>query len=117
MKPPMTLRHIHEHLLVFGEKLDELAHQVEDLTEAAGGWAAESKERDAKIMATLDEVLAKVTAEDAGIDSIIALVQALRDQIANAGLSPADQAKVDAIMAAVVDNPDRIDAAVNAPTP
>ncbi len=52
-----------------------------------------------KMMATLADTLALVTAEDTTIDSVLALVQGLKDQIASAGLTPADQAKVDAIFA------------------
>ena len=52
-----------------------------------------------KIMATLDDVLADVTAETTAIGSITTLIQGLQAQIAAAGLSPADQAKVDAIFA------------------
>lgn len=54
-------------------------------------------------MASLDETLAKVTEEDTDIDSVIALVtglkQQLADALAGANLPPDTQAKVDAIFA------------------
>lgn len=71
-------------------------------------------------MATLDEVLATVTAEDTAIDSLVALVEGLKaqlDAVLSGELTPAQQAKVDAIFAAVTDNPDRIQAAIDANTP
>ncbi len=52
-----------------------------------------------KIMASLDQVLQDVTDETTAIASVSALIQGLLDQIKNAGLSAADQAKVDAIFA------------------
>lgn len=70
-----------------------------------------------KIMATLDEVLQDVTDETTAIDSVAALIQGLRDQIAAAGLSPADQAKVDAIFATAETNKAKIAAALAANTP
>ena len=48
-------------------------------------------------MATLDQVLATVT--EVGV-----LIQGLKDQTANAGLTEADQAKVDQIFAAAEAN-------------
>lgn len=71
-------------------------------------------------MATLDEILTTVTAEDTAIDSLIVLVQGLKaqlDSVLAGNLTPEQQAKVDAIFAAVTDNPDRIQAAIDANTP
>jgi uncharacterized protein YoxC len=70
-----------------------------------------------KIMATLQEVLDDVTAESTAIDSVAALIQGLRDQINSAGLSPADQAKVDAIFTAAESNKAKIAAALAANVP
>lgn len=54
-----------------------------------------------KIMASLDETLAVVTKEATDVGSIkafiVGLKQQLADALANVKLSPADQAKVDAI--------------------
>ena len=69
------------------------------------------------IMASLDETLAAVTAESTVDDSIIALLQGLAAQIAAGGLSPADQAKVDAIFGAAQANAAKVSAAVTANTP
>lgn len=72
------------------------------------------------IMATLDEVLADVTAETTQLDSLSTLIAGLQKQLADAlaGTTlPADvQAKVDAIFAAAEANKAKIAAAL-APTP
>ncbi len=72
-----------------------------------------------KMMATLADTLALVTAEDTTIDSVLALVQGLKDQIASAGLTPADQAKVDAIFAQATSDQAKLQTALdaNVPTP
>lgn len=74
-----------------------------------------------KIMATLDETLAAVTAEDNKVDSIIALVNGLKTQLADAlsgaSLPPAVQAKVDAVFAQVTASAGKIDTAITANTP
>ncbi len=74
-----------------------------------------------RIMATLDETLAAVQAEKTADDSIIALLaglkQQLADALANANLSPENQAKVDAIFAQATDNAAEINAALQPPTP
>lgn len=57
-----------------------------------------------KIMASLDDIVADVAAENTAIASVSTLIQGLKDQIANIGLSTADQAKVDAIFAGVEAN-------------
>lgn len=72
------------------------------------------------IMATLDDLVAAATAEDTKIDSLIALVQALKakvDEIVAGMLTPEQQAKIDAAFAAIGDNPERIQAAIDANTP
>jgi hypothetical protein len=72
-----------------------------------------------RIMASLDETLAAVTAEKTAVDSIVALLAGIKAQLAvalaNATLSPADQAKVDAIFAAATANASEITAAIAAP--
>ncbi len=74
-----------------------------------------------KIMATLDETLAAVTAEDSKVDSIIALVGGLKQQLADAlagvTLPPDTQAKVDAIFAQATASAGKIDTAISANTP
>ncbi len=72
-----------------------------------------------RIMASLDETLAAVQAESTADDSIIALLQGLQQQLAdalaNANLSAENQAKVDAIFAQANANSQKIAAAVNTP--
>ena len=93
------MRSVLEALLAIHNKLDKLVTQG------------------ALIMASLDETLAAVQAESTVDDSIIALLQGLAAQIAAGGLSPADQAKVDAIFAAAQSNAQKVSAAVTANTP
>ncbi len=73
-----------------------------------------------KIMATLDETLAAVTAEDSKVDGIIALVGGLKQQLADAlsgaNLPPAIQAKVDAVFAQATASAAKIDTALQANT-
>ena len=68
-------------------------------------------------MATLDDTLALVKAEDTTIDSVLALVQGLQAQIASAGLTAADQAKVDAIFAQATADQGKLQAALTANVP
>lgn len=72
-------------------------------------------------MATLDETLAAVTAEDTKVDSIIALVAGLKQQLADAlagtTLPPATQAKIDAIFSQATASAGKIDTAITANTP
>jgi hypothetical protein len=72
-----------------------------------------------RIMASLDETLAAVTAEKTADDSIVALLAGIKAQLAaalaNATLSPADQAKVDAIFAAATASASEINTAIAAP--
>ena len=70
-----------------------------------------------RIMASLDETLAAVTAESTVDDSIIALLNGLAAQIKAGGLSAADQAKVDAIFNQATANSAKVTAAVTANTP
>lgn len=74
-----------------------------------------------KIMATLDEVLAKVEQQDTALDSVRALIAGLRQQLeealSGAALSPANQAKVDAIFAALDKNSAEISDALAANVP
>ncbi len=117
---PISNSHLHDDLLKIMDMVDRLAHQVEDLTERSGRWAAESEERDKKLMATLDDLVAAASAEDTKIDSLIALVMELKakvDAIVAGELTPAQQAQIDAAFAAISDNPDRIQAAIDANTP
>lgn len=71
-----------------------------------------------KIMATVDDLVAAAQAEDTKIDSLIALVIALKAKVdAIPGLTPEQQAAIDAAFASISDNPDRIQAAIDANTP
>lgn len=69
-------------------------------------------------MATLDEVLAEVTDEGTRLDSIQALIDGIKQQLADAlsGTTlPADvQAKVDAVFAGLEANKAKLDKALNA---
>jgi hypothetical protein len=70
-----------------------------------------------KIMASLAETLAAVTAESTRVDSIDALLEGLAAQIKAGGLSAADQATVDAIFASATAASAKIDVAIAANTP
>lgn len=65
-----------------------------------------------RIMATLDQILESVAAESTKLDSVIALVDGLKQQLADAlagtTLPPAVQAKVDAIFAGAESNAGKI---------
>ncbi len=69
---------------------------------------------------TLDDVLAVVTAESTKIDSLIALVNGLKQQVADAlsgaTLPPSVQAKVDAVFDAATADAAKIDGALAANT-
>lgn len=71
------------------------------------------------IMPTLDEILVDVTAEEGKIDSLSVLITGLRQQVmdalSGATLSPAVQAKVDAVFSQAEKNKGKIDAALAAP--
>ncbi len=67
-----------------------------------------------KIMATLADVQAAVTAEDTVIDSAVALIQGLAAQVA--ALQP-NQAAIDALAADIKAKSDSLAAAVAANTP
>lgn len=91
-------------------RIDKIEHKLNRLIE--GQW---------KIMATLDETLAEVTAEDTKVDSIIALIGGLQQQLADAlsgaTLPPGVQAKVDQIFAQATASAGKIDTAISANTP
>jgi len=74
--------------------------------------------KEISIMATLDEVLAKVTEESGDIDSLIALMAGIKQQLADAlagvTLPPAVQEKIDAVFAGVQSNIDKVVTAINA---
>ena len=73
----------------------------------------------AKLDEDLDKILASVTSEDTKLDSLIALTTELKrrvDEIVAGTVTPEQQAKLDAIFAAVADNPDRVQAAIDANT-
>ena len=74
-----------------------------------------------KFMATLDETIAATTAENTAVDSMIAFLGGLEAQLATAlagaGLSAADQAKVDGIFSAATAKAAAINTALAAGTP
>lgn len=69
------------------------------------------------IMATLDEVLAEVTDESTRLDSIQALIDGIKQQLADAlsgaSLPNGVQAKVDAVFTGLTGNKAKIDKALN----
>ncbi len=103
--------HIHHHD-------DEFRDDVIETLEALGVDLNKALEA---LMATLQEVLDLVTAEGTKEDSIIALLngvkQQLADALANANLSLENQAKVDAVFAGLTANAGKLDAAIAANTP
>lgn len=91
------------------DKLDELITLVKQVLK-----------RETLIMATLEETLADVQAESAVDDSIITLVTGLKaqlDAVLGGQLTPAQQAQVDQIFAAIEANKAKVAAAVTANTP
>lgn len=72
-------------------------------------------------MATLDEVLAEVTDESGRLDSIQALIDGIKQQLADAlagtTLPTEVQAKVDAVFSALGTNKGKIDKALNVGVP
>ena len=79
------------------------------------------KHMEHRIMASLDETLAAVTAEDTKVDSIIALLTGIKQQLADAlagtTLPAGVQAKVDQIFAQATASAGKIDTAIAANTP
>jgi hypothetical protein len=70
------------------------------------------------IMATLDEVVAKVTQETTDIGSLKVFVQGLQDQIKVVpGMTPAMQAQIDTIFTTVASNDQAIVTAMKANVP
>jgi Spy/CpxP family protein refolding chaperone len=77
-------------------------------------WRKENEQ-----MATLDELVEAAQAEDTKIDSLVALTERLHQKVLDAlsgTLTPEQQAKIDEAFAAIADNPDRIQAAIDANT-
>lgn len=74
-----------------------------------------------KIVATLDEILADVTAESTALDSVAALITGLQQQLADAlaglTLPPGVQAKIDSVFAQAESNKAKIAAALAANVP
>ncbi len=72
-------------------------------------------------MATIDDLLTAVTAEDTRVDSIVALVAQLQAQVATAlsttNITAADQAKLDAVFAQATSSAGKIDTALNTNVP
>ena len=78
-------------------------------------------EEDSKLMATLDDILADVSAESSQIDGVTTLISGLEQQIADAlsgtTIPPAVQAKIDAAFAGMQTNDAKIAAALAANVP
>ena len=74
-----------------------------------------------KIMITLDQILADVTDEGTQIKSLSTLMAGIKQQLADAlagvTITPAVQAKIDAVFAGVEANKAEVVAAINAPMP
>ncbi len=68
------------------------------------------------IMATLDDIVAKVTALTTVDDSVVALLQDLKAKL-DAAIASGDPAKIQAISDAIGAQTDRLSAAVTANTP
>lgn len=77
--------------------------------------------RQETIMATLDEVLTKVSGNDDRLDSIVDLIAGLKTQLdevlSGVTLPPAVQEKVDAIFNQAVESSAKIDTALNTNVP
>lgn len=92
---------------------DETERALQDIREVLHSI----RKNQEKMMATLDQVLADVEDEKTVIASLVTFIQGLQTQIANLGLSAADQAKVDAIFADAEANKAALAAAMTANTP
>lgn len=103
-------------------------HQNENPWHEAPPWALEHRKlmglilyKMEAIMATLDEVLSEITDESTRLDSIQALIDGIKQQLADAlsgtTLPPATQAKVDQVFAGLTTNKGKIDKALNTGVP
>jgi uncharacterized protein YoxC len=103
---PLYVHLIHESDTWLRQRLDSLYTQNELIIH-----------NQEAIMATLDQVLADVTNESAGIDSLGVLITQLGEQVkglTSGNLPPYVQAKVDAIFTQAEANKAKINAAINA---
>jgi len=79
-------------------------------------YLTQLNEKVKQLMATLDQVLFEVQKESTLIDGVSTLVIGLKGQVSDllskTGMTPADQAKVDAIFDAVVVNEGKVASAV-----
>jgi uncharacterized protein YoxC len=91
-------------------RLDQILQQMRSITA-----------QQESLMATLDQILDKVTAEQTSIDSLAMFIDGLKKQLSDAlagvNLTPAVQAKVDAIFAGVAANEAKVVAALDANVP
>lgn len=110
---------------IFDKRITDLEHRVrvlesQQVVAALHALSAQLNLMEFKIMASLDETLAAVTEEGTKDDSIIALLngikQQLTDALSGASLPPAVQAKVDAIFTQATANSGKIQAAIDANT-
>lgn len=106
--------HTHHHYIELSPevrgRLDAMSHKLDRILV-----------NQEQIMATLDQVLSDVTDEGTRLDSLSALIDGLKKQVADAlagtTLPPPVQAKVDAIFAAAEANKGKIDTALNTGVP
>ena len=105
-------------------KLDEVADRLSSIEAQLTDFKTvldEIKTQGDKLMATLDQVLQDVTDESTAIDSVSALIsglqQQLKDALAGATISPAVQAKIDAVFTAAETNKAKLAAALAANVP
>jgi hypothetical protein len=78
---------------------------------------ASVEQRLEQIMASLDELIEKVSQQGTQLDSLNTFVEALHEQLRNAGLTQEDQEKVDRIFAELQANDQRIADAFTENTP
>lgn len=106
----LTVKEIHVHVHTNpSRQLEEILAKLTTLTNEG-----------ASIMATLDEVLAEVTAQTTEIDGVTTLIKGLEQHVTDllAGeVTPAGQAKIDALFATLKANGGALNAAVAIGTP
>lgn len=102
------------------EQIDYRLGRLEHTTNRILRLGVILRNMEGRLMATLDETLAEVTAESTKLDSIQALIDGIRQQLADAlagsGISADGQAKIDAIFAGLTANTAKIDRALTANT-
>jgi hypothetical protein len=93
--------------------LKEIIETRVELRDAIRQLSKRMNKHMAKIDDDLDALVAAAEAEDTKIDSLIELVKTMTQPL---GLNEEQQAKLDKALTAIKDNPDRIQAAIDAHT-